>query len=58
MLDFLPGHDVDSLKNVIAMESNHHYWFGKMDLWFTEPVVTTALAFASMIILILLGSRR
>jgi len=39
----LSGEQIDSLENVIAMQSDHHTAFGEMRLWFTEPEVQIPL---------------
>jgi len=54
LIDTLRGQEIDSLPNLLAMEVNHHLAFGKLDLYFTTPEVTSAPAFALLIILMLL----
>ena len=38
---YLCGEEIDSLRNVIILDKNHHDFFGSMCLWFTErPVLS------------------
>jgi HNH endonuclease len=37
--DLLSGSSIDSLKNMLALQHDHHKAFGEMRLWFTESEV-------------------